>query len=433
MATRQFSNERSFAVLLENENSLVFKMHAARANIVWYAGDAVQEIFRNNFQNDLTIAQKGLDRDIDWSFEEFERHQDTLPQTYFTFGTTVWHYLEENGFINLSLADKWKLFKKTLSLLETPHYYICQGSRGVSLSLMPGSNTIKTFSDPIEAINEFFVLKTSTLAMQNEKLSLLSQVHKKLKQATTYVDKSREKLKELEGDRPYQQWADLLMANLHMITQGTEKVELENFYDNQRCIEIKLKKDLSPQKNAEVYYRKGKNQVIEIRTLKESIELKEEQVRKLAALQFAIEEAEELTAVRNLAGKVLSQAPDPILKKSLPYHEFEFKGFRIWVGRNAKANDTLTLKHAYKEDLWLHAKDVAGSHVLIKHQPGKPFPKDVIERAASMAAYYSKRKNETLCPVSYTPKKFVRKRKGDPAGAVMVEREDVIMVTPDHG
>ncbi len=100
------------------------------------------------------------------------------------------------------------------------------------------------------------------------------------------------------------------------------------------------------------------------------------------------------------------------------------------MGKNAAGNDELTLKYSFKEDLWLHVKDVAGSHVIIKYQAGKKFPKDVIERAAQLAAYNSKRKNETLCPVVVTPKKFVRKRKGDPPGAVVVEREEVIMVEP---
>ena len=104
--------------------------------------------------------------------------------------------------------------------------------------------------------------------------------------------------------------------------------------------------------------------------------------------------------------------------------------FRIWVGKDAASNDELTLKYAHKEDLWLHAKDVAGAHVIIKFQAGKKFPKDVVERAAELAAYNSKRKNDTLCPVAFTPKKFVRKRKGDPPGAVVVEREEVMMVVP---
>jgi predicted ribosome quality control (RQC) complex YloA/Tae2 family protein len=104
--------------------------------------------------------------------------------------------------------------------------------------------------------------------------------------------------------------------------------------------------------------------------------------------------------------------------------------YKIWIGKNAQHNDTLTLKYSFKEDLWLHAKDVPGSHVLVKYQSGKKFPKEVIERAAQLAAYNSKRKTDSLCPVAFTPKKHVRKRKGDPAGAVVVEREEVILVEP---
>jgi predicted ribosome quality control (RQC) complex YloA/Tae2 family protein len=117
----------------------------------------------------------------------------------------------------------------------------------------------------------------------------------------------------------------------------------------------------------------------------------------------------------------------------LPYREVEYNGYKIWIGKNAQSNDTLTLRYGYKEDLWLHAKDVSGSHVLLKHQAGKNFPKDIIEHAAQLAAYYSKRKNESLCPVTVTPRKYVRKRKGDPAGMVVVEREEVIMVEPKKG
>src|SRR5204862_822828 len=116
--------------------------------------------------------------------------------------------------------------------------------------------------------------------------------------------------------------------------------------------------------------------------------------------------------------------------QAVPYHEFFLDGYRIWVGKNAQSNDELTLKYSYKDDLWLHAKDVSGSHVIVKFQSGKNFPRNVVERAAQLAAYNSKRKNDTLCPVIYTQKKFVRKRKGDPAGMVVVEREDVIMVEP---
>jgi predicted ribosome quality control (RQC) complex YloA/Tae2 family protein len=157
---------------------------------------------------------------------------------------------------------------------------------------------------------------------------------------------------------------------------------------------------------------------------------KEKEIRKLENQLREAEGSEDLKEMKRVNLELSAGERPKQQTESIPYHEFVVSGFRIWVGKNAQSNDVLTLKLGYKEDLWLHAKDVAGSHVLIKHQAGKTFPKDVIERAAQLAAYNSKRKNETLCPVVVTPKKYVRKRKGDPAGAVVVEREDVIMVEP---
>ena len=109
---------------------------------------------------------------------------------------------------------------------------------------------------------------------------------------------------------------------------------------------------------------------------------------------------------------------------------FEDRGFTILVGRNAANNDLLTQKYAHKDDLWLHAKDVAGSHVVIRHRAGFPVPEPVIEHAAQLAAWYSRRQNDSLCPVTVTPKKFVRKPKGARPGQVKVEREEVRLVKP---
>jgi predicted ribosome quality control (RQC) complex YloA/Tae2 family protein len=100
------------------------------------------------------------------------------------------------------------------------------------------------------------------------------------------------------------------------------------------------------------------------------------------------------------------------------------------VGKSASNNDELTLKVAQKNDLWLHAKGVSGSHVVIKNQNNKPFPNEVIHYAAQLAAYYSKSKGSAMVPVIFTPKKFVRKPKGANPGQVFVEKEELILVEP---
>ena len=428
-SVRQFNNERSFAIELENNFRILFKMHGGQSNIILFEGSKVKEIFKNRMIADLELNYNQLDRIIDWSKEGFLENLATLESYYFTFGKQVWEYLYENGFKSEPVDGQWKLREDLLQKLERPTYSIQPKSGRLIFSLLPSSHPVKQFSDPIEAINEFFYLFTSSVNFGSEKNKIVSQLNTQLQGAEKYIQKNQQKLTELTEINTYQAWGDLIMANMHTITQGMGKVVVEDFYHDNKPIEIKLNREWNAQKNAEVFYRKSKNQQIEINKLKETIEAKQREIEKLMRQLNEINEELEIKGLR----KKIEVVGKPMKEKQtapLPYHEFEFKDFKILVGRNAEANDLLTFKYSFKDDLWLHAKDVAGSHVLIKFQSGKNFPKDVIERAAELAAYNSKRKTDSLCPVVFTPKKFVRKRKGDPAGAVVVEKESVVMVVP---
>ncbi|MFM8913083.1 MAG: NFACT RNA binding domain-containing protein, partial [Flammeovirgaceae bacterium] len=343
---------------------------------------------------------------------------------YFTLGREFWTYLVSSNFGDKTTDERWQMFQEAIALLRQPKYSLGKTNERVVLSLLPLHHPLAAFSDPIEALNGYFQLAATTGAAENEKKTVLKHLHDQLKSKKSYVARNEEKLNELSNDQHYQLWGDLIMAHMHLVKPGMESVTLTNFY-NQELVTIKLKKELNAQRNAEVFYRKSKNQQIEITKLRESIATKQKEIAIVETQALAIEQTSDLKVLRKANEASLSKKTAP-----LPYREVEFRGFKIWVGKSAEANDQLTLKYSYKEDLWLHAKDVAGSHVLIKHQANKPFPTDVIERAAALAAYHSKRKHDTLCPVSVTPKKFVRKRKGDPAGAVVVEREDVVMVVP---
>ncbi|HOX83098.1 MAG TPA: NFACT RNA binding domain-containing protein [Chryseolinea sp.] len=427
---RQFENERSFALMLNNQYAMLFKMHGNRSNVILLKEGKSFALFRNNLPEDEGLVLDELDRKIDWSRECFDLNRDKLQTHYFTFGKLVWKYLDDAGFQKAVPDQQWQAVQAFRSDLEQPTYFIIELNDKLYLSLMRMGKVIKEFSDPVKAINEFFHTYTHHQALSKEKLTALSALKSKLHSGELYCKKTSNKLNELENNNNYKIWADLIMANLHVIKSGEEKVMLQDFYQENHLIEIKIKRDLSPQKNAEVFYRKSKNQQQELDRLNQSIETKQKEIEKIKEQIQKLENTEDLKGIRNLSTLFGLNASVEKQATPLPYHEFEFQGFKIWVGRNAQSNDTLTLKHSYKEDLWLHAKDVAGSHVLIKHRSGKEFPKEVIERAAQLAAYNSKRKTESLCPVSVTQKKFVRKRKGDPAGTVVVEREEVIMVEP---
>ena len=426
---RQFDNERSFALRLSESRDILFKMHANRSNIIVLEGGKVTDLFRNNIIADLNIKLEALDRQIDWSREAFDNHTGDLKSLYFTFGKVVWRYLNEFGFAAKHQDEKWVAIRNLKTLLENPSFFITVIDDKPALSLVETGDVRKVFDDPLEAANEFFYFFTQLYAFSKEKNRLLNSLNTKLTAGKNYCRKNSEKLDEVLRDNHYKLWADLIMANLHAIRPGTERITLENFYEQGRMEEIRLKKDISPQKNAEILYKKSKNQHIEIERLESSIRQKEGEMEEVGREIERVIAIKDLRALRALQARIGAET-DSAEKISLPFHEFLFRDFRIWVGKSAAANDLLTLKFSHKDDLWLHAKDVSGSHVLVKHQSGKTFPKDVIEYAASLAAFNSKRKNESLCPVIVTPKKFVRKRKGDPPGAVIVEREEVVMVVP---
>lgn len=427
---RQFLNERSFAIELERAAGLFFKMHGNRANIILFENKKAIAIFRNHLKTDFTIRPDEADKHIDFSRKAFTANLHNLPAHYFTFGKTVWHYLDGHNFSEKSEEEKWNLFLLVINLLEKPSYYITELSGQLTFSLLPTDNIRAQFTDPVEAINAFFTQFVTTTAWQTERSRALNALQSQLKLTINYIRNSESKRNRLNRDT-YRLWADLIMANLQSINRGTEQVVLTDFHTNEQHA-IKLKKELSAQKNAELYYRKSRNRALELERLSGNIAARH---KDLARIQQCIDDlmlAKTKDEVKRILNAATLRDKKPAEKTSLPYNEVQFQGFKIWIGKNARGNDELTFRCSFKEDLWLHARDVAGSHVLIKYQAGKPFPKAVIERAAQLAAFNSKRKTDTLCPVTVTSKKYVRKRKGDAPGSVMVEKERVILVEPNN-
>jgi predicted ribosome quality control (RQC) complex YloA/Tae2 family protein len=221
------------------------------------------------------------------------------------------------------------------------------------------------------------------------------------------------------------------MANLYNIPKGESKMTLNDVY-NGEPVTIQINPRMSIPENAKRYYQKHKNQHIELKNLQDSLAAKRKQVQHLQEIEEAIRNSFSVRDLRGIAGNYdMSPANPGKAPESKPFWEKEIMGYRILIGKSARANDEILRSHSRKNDLWLHAKDVSGSHVLIVNRSEQNYPKPVIERAAAYAAWYSKRKNDSLCPVICTPRKYVRKRKGDPPGAVVVEKEEVLMVVPE--
>lgn len=441
----QLENERAFVIAFEDtDKKLLFKMQGQRANIVLFEEGIVTEIFKSELENDWQLDLTKLNRIIDQTESGFMANG--LQKTFPTFDKTILQYITQNTQQTIEKAT-FADIQKVLQVLENPTYYIVETDKKLQFTLLKPQNITLENShlenlkqekilfesqNPILALNQFQHIFNYIYYFETEKNEALKKIEAKTKQTQQYIKKVEEKLWELIGAISYEQVANIIMANLHDLPpeppRTAKTVELFDFYNNTTIL-IKLKENLTPQKTAESYYRKSKNQKIEIDRLEQNIQQKKDLLIELQANIIEISNTKDFKVLRKyLEAKQLTNKPEETEHQL--FKKFMHEGFEIWVGKNAKNNDLLTQRYAYKEDLWLHARDVAGSHVIIKYQAGKTFPSSVIERAAQLAAYFSKRKNDTLCPVICTPKKYVRKPKGAMAGMVKVEREDVIMVNP---
>ncbi|WP_310589749.1 NFACT RNA binding domain-containing protein [Dyadobacter luticola] len=423
-----FQNERAVQVRFQDGKRLVFKMFGNRSNLIGVdAGGNVTQLFNNKLLADRNIRVDLLDREIDQSFEAYLENKLKHDALFPTFGKLVNQYLRDR-LADIEIAEeRWNVIEDLLKQLNASEFYITKIDLIPALSLLKMGDIQAKYSDPMEALNAFYLTFIRQSGIDAEKAEILRILRKRIQQTENYLDNTFSKLVELENAIKNDELGHIIMANLHQIPERAEKAELYDFYRDQP-VTIKLKKDLSAQKNAETYYRKSKNEKIEISRLSDSLEARE---REKVSLKEHLTQIENMESLRELRAYIKSHGlnhthvaanVDELFKK------VEFMGYTILIGRNAKNNDLLTKQYATKEDLWLHAKDVTGSHVVLKNQPGKNFPAPVIERAAELAAFYSKRKNDSLCPVIYTPKKFVRKPKGLPEGAVVIDKERVLMV-----
>lgn len=428
---KEIKFERAFVIELNDESALLFKLHGTRSNVLYYSDrDSYPvRLFRNELRDDKEIIIENLYRDLSLDFSTFESMEGNASKFLPTLGKIPREWLKNKGYIEASIDQKWKLMVELLDMLESPLYAIIHQGNEYVLSLLPENDILFQTADPIEACNELFRYRVVIQSFEKEKNHWIKHLEDQKKRTQAYILKTSQKLEAIENDLSPSQMADVIMANLHLIKPGQEEIELLNFYTGKQEL-FKLKRDQSPQKYAENLYRKSKNRKKEIEQLYINLEEKEQLLQQTNSW---LEEVRGFTGFKSLRNFIKTNHLIPKGKEQeeqVPFKRFEVEGFEILVGKSAKANDELLRHYAWKEDIWLHAKDVSGSHVIIKHRSGINFPKSVLERAAELAAYYSKNKNESLAPVIYTPAKYVRKVKGSAAGAVMVDKENVLMVSP---
>jgi predicted ribosome quality control (RQC) complex YloA/Tae2 family protein len=412
---------RSFAIQFKSYQ-LVFKCYGRNSNILLFQKGKCIDLFRENLKSDFDLTE------VDF---QVKPNRLSLLQ-----GDTLANIASDYRFLSKDILAYLSNFDGSLleslenleSLIADSDFVLYQkdnGQYGMQYSQIPITGTpLESNLSSTQILNTYARWELQKNRFDTQLQTILTGLNRNLKKIQKKVQKLEKELNRLQTKVPYFQIADVIMANLHTIDRGLTNVSLFNFYTNEN-IDIALKKDLSPQKNAEKYYKKGKNSSKELRQVEDHLATNKDDI---SELQEGIDELGQAVKLSDL--KKWQKIHDVKKSSSIdPFRMFEFKDYTIWVGKNSNNNDQL-LKRAHKDDIWMHARNVAGSHVLIRNHKTEGIPKSVIEYAASLAAYYSKGRNESLSEVIFTPRKYVRKFKGALAGQVKVEKEDVILVEP---
>lgn len=292
-------------------------------------------------------------------------------------------------------------------------------------------------------IDDFYYNKETSnnyVSYRNNLLKLISHI---LKKYSLRLESINNKLKECENKDLYKLYGELITANLYKLSKdsNSDKVELENYYDNNVILTIPLDNTISIANNAKKYfkkYNKLKN-ALEIVTLQKKDTEKELQY--IESIIYELEYAKDIQEVNEIYNEI---SENPIFKDYIQSNnktitkkeaniseprEYHIDGFTVLVGKNNKQNDYLTTKLASPNDIWFHTKDIHGSHIILKN-PSENISNDTLIKCAKLAAYYSKGRLSSNVPVDYCFVKYVKKPNGSKPGMVIYTNNKTLNVTP---
>ena len=339
----------------------------------------------------------------------------------------------------LALADKLhssnnfvQAFNDFLAMTEDP----IPTMNGNNFSIFADNPNDKKFTTLSEMLDVFYHTKANRDRVQQQGGQLLHVIRKNLQRNKKKLKKLSNELKATENADEYRIKGEVLTTYLYQIKRGMTKITLPNFYDNNKEITISLSNQLSPSQNAQKYFKKYQKLKNAVTFVNEQIELTQKEVAYLEEIQTQIELATpadlndiktELQQEGYIKKKQQKSKHSSRVKINKPESFIASDGTEILVGKNNLQNEKLTLHTAKKTDIWLHAKNIPGSHVIIKSN--NPSDETLFE-AAMLAAYFSKFRSSANVPIDYVQVKNIRKPNGSKPGFVIYEGQKTLTVTP---
>ena len=304
-----------------------------------------------------------------------------------------------------------------------------------SFSCVPFSTKIEgRFSSLSQLLDVFYKDKAERDRVKQQASELIRRVENELQKNRQKLKKQEKELQATENAEEFRQKGELLTTFLHQVPNDQVQVVLDNYYTNQP-ITIALDKALTPNQNAQKYFKRYQKLKEAVKYLTELIEETKATILYLESVETVLNQAglDEIAEIREeliQTGFIRRRQREKIQKRKKPEKYLASDGKTIiLVGRNNLQNEELTFKIARKEELWFHAKDIPGSHVVIS---GNLNPSDEVKTdAAELAAYYSKGRLSNLVQVDMIEVKKLNKPTGGKPGFVTYTGQKTLRVTPD--
>ncbi len=331
---------------------------------------------------------------------------------------------------------------------------------GAAFAAFPLPALAATLGVPQEAFPSVGALLDAVFAPLEEEEAVRGERQRLAQVVGTHLQRARSRLAAQEEERraalgaeEFRLLGELLMAHLHLVRPGQTSVEVTDWYDpEQRKRTIPLDPRLGAAANAQVYFKKYARAKRALAAVEENLARTREEVAYLESVEAALEAAATRAELAEVAAELAetgylkegrqrrqARGTRDAAPASAPLACTSSDGYPILVGKNNRQNDHLTLRLAAPDDLWLHAREIPGSHVVVRLTARAPAPRTLddlprrtLQEAALLAAHFSKARRSSNVPVDYTFRRHVRKPRGARPGMVVYTDHRTVFVTPNE-
>lgn len=376
----------------------------------------------NFYSNCFTGISKLLSSELYYNTIEVN-NSPTRPEIYENF---------KNFTENLQKNISYKIYTNKIGILKD---FYC-----LNLKTLEEDFLTISYDDPNTLMDAFYEKKDKQDRLQNKSVDLQKLVHTNIERCNKKARILKETLAQCEEKETFKIKGDLLTSYIYTIKKGDKECTLLNFYNEteEEYIKIPLNETKTPSENVQFYYKKYNKLKTSEEYAKVQLEKNLEEIDYLNSVLTNILNVDDYTEIEEIKNELVetgyirfrkNNKNSKKVKASKPLHFVSSDGIDIYVGKNNLQNDYLSLKFANKNHLWLHAKDIPGSHVIIS---AFDVPDKTLEEAAIIAGFYSKGKDSLKLPVDYTKVKELKKPNGSKPGMVIYHTNKTIIINPSN-